>query len=222
MEETSLLTFDQLRKYLEGVNLPNSGIAAARDQVLKQIADLSFELPNVDLATSFEERAKLFEEFATKVRVFVEDCFTNQNLTNMDRVLDAAVAGTEDSAQNYMATVIAPKMTNAAMPMLHLKTTAKSIPNGFYEYHHVAVPEDAPQMVAGLAQYNKSKGDSRSDYSKSTIVDRMMLLNLKVCIPMYLMVDAIKLMKDYEDQLNRPTNATSQGIHLVGTNQINA
>lgn len=222
MEETSLLTFDQLRKYLEGVNLPNSGIAEARGQVLRQIADLSFELPNVDLATSFEERARLFGEFVSKVRVFVEDCFTNQNLTNMDRVLDAAVAGTDDTAQNYMATVIAPKMTNAAMPMLHLKTTAKAIPNGFYEYHHVAVPEDAPQMVAGLAQYNKTKGDSRSDYSKSTIVDRMMLLNLKVCIPMYLMMDAMKLMKDYEDQLNRPTNATSQGIHLVGTNQINA
>ena len=222
MEETSLLTFDQLKKYLEGINLTNSGIAEARGQVLRQIADLSFELPNVDLATSFEERAKLFGEFVSRVRIFVEECFANKNLTNMDRVLDAAVAGTDDTAQNYMATVIAPKMTNAAKPMLHLKTTAKAIPDGFYEYQHVDVPEDAPQMQAGLAQYNKSKGDSRSDYSKSTIVDRMMLLNLKVCIPMYLMMDAMKLMKDYEDQLNRPTNATSQGIHLVGTNQINS
>lgn len=222
MDETSLLTFDQLRKYLEGVNLPDIGIAAARDQVLKQIAELSFELPRVDLAESFEEQTKLFQAFTDKVQGFVHDCFNDQSLTNMDRVLDAAVEGSSESAQNYMANTIAPRLANAAQPMLHLESAARAIPTEFYEYHHIAVPEDAPKMVAGLAQYQSGKGDVRMDYSKSTIVDRMLTLNLKVCIPMYMMADTGKMMECYEAQLNRTTSPTSQGIHLVGTNQINS
>ncbi len=221
-EKKSLLTFDQLRKYLEGVNLPDTGIARARDQVLRQIADLSFELPRVDLADSFEEQAKLFKTFTDKVRNFVQACFSDQSLTNMDRVLDAAVAGTSETAQNYMANKIAPNLVYAAQPMLHLKTTARAIPTQFYQFHHIAVPEDAPNMLAGLNQYQKGKGDSRSDYSASSIVDRMLILNLKVCIPMYMMADTGKLMEAYESQLNRTTSATSQGIHLVGTNQVNS
>lgn len=222
IDENSLLTFEQLRKYLEGVDLPSVGIAAARDQVLKQIADLSFELPRVDLAESFEEQTKLFHAFTDKIRVFVQECFNDQNLTNMDRVLDAAVEGTGESAQNYMANTIAPRLTNAAQPMLHLETAARAIPAEFYEYHHIAVPEDAPKMVAGLNQYQGGLGDSRMDYSKSSIVDRMLILNLKVCIPLYMMADMNRLMEFYESELNRTTNPVSQGIHLVGTNQINA
>ena len=222
IDENSLLTFEQLRKYLEGVNLPDVGIAAARDQVLKQIADLSFELPRIDLAESFEEQNKLFRSFTDKVRVFVQECFTDQNLTNMDRVLDAAVDGTNESAQNFMANTIAPRLFNAAQPMLHLETTARAIPAEFYEYHHIAVPEDAPTMIAGLNQYQGGIGDVRMDYSKSTIVDRMLTLNLKVCIPMYMMADTSRLMEFYENELNRTTNPVSQGIHLVGTNQINS
>ena len=222
IDEHSLLTFDQLRKYLEGVNLPDAGIARARDQVLRQIADLSFELPRVDLAESFEEQAKLFQVFTDKVRVFVQACFSDQSLTNMDRVLDAAVADSNETAQNYMANTIAPRLASAAQPMLHLETAARAMAAEFYEYHHIAVPKDAPNMIAGLTQYQSGKGDSRSDYSRSNIVDRMLTLNLKVCIPMYMMADTVKLMDCYESQLNRTTSATSQGLHLVGTNQSNS
>ena len=224
-DESSLLTFDQLRKYLEGVNLPDAGIAKARDQVLRQVADLSFDLPNVNLAQSYEEREKLFKSFRYKVKTFVNTCFEDQELTSMDRVLNAAVSGTSETEQNYMANVIAPNMVRAAQPMLHLETAARAIPEGFYEYHHVAIPENAPLMLAGYNQFITGKGDNgtqKSDYSKNTMVDRMLMLNLKVCIPMYLMADTAKLMMAYEEQLDRPTNASSQGIHLVGTNQINA
>ncbi len=222
MGDNALLTFDQLKKYLEGVNLPDAGIARARDQVLLQIADLSFELPRVDLAESFEEQTKLFQEFTGKVRHFVQACFSDQMLTNMDRVLDAAVEGTQQTAQNYMANTIAPRLAAAAQPMLHLETAARAVPAEFYEFHHIAVPNDAPNMVAGLNQYQTGRGDNRSDYSESNITDRMLTLNLKVCIPMYMMVDTKKLMESYEAQLNRVASATSQGIHLVGTNQINS
>ncbi len=77
-------------------------------------------------------------------------------------------------------------------------------------------------MIAGLNQYQNGRGGHRSDYSRSSIVDRMLTLNLKVCIPMYMMADVPKLMENYENQLNKTTSAASQGIHLIGTNQSNA
>ena len=224
-QENSLLNFEQLKKYLEGVNLPNAGIAKARDQVLRQIADLSFELPRTDLADSFEEQAKLFRTFTEKVKNFVQACFSDESLTNMDRVLDAAVEGTDETPQNYMANRIAPQMAGAAQPMLGLKKAAKAAPEEFYEYHHVAVPQDAPNMIAGLNQFQNTKGNAgneKHDYSASTIVDRMLELNLKVCIPLYMMVDTARLMESYVDRIENRNSAVGQGIHLVGTTQSNS
>ena len=219
-EESGMLTFDQIRKYLEGVILSDADIAKARDQILRQVADLSFDLPNINLTQSHEEHKSFYKRFTFCFRTIIEECFDNTMLCNMDRMLSAAVSGTSETEQNYMASVIAPNMVRAAQPILHLETAARAIPVGFYEYHHVSIPNNAPLMLAGYNQFTTEERNYDT-YCKSNMVDRILVLNLKMGIPMYLMADTAKLMLAYEALLNCPTNA-SIGIHLVETNQINA
>lgn len=223
-DANALLSFTQLRSYLESMSLPDEGVAKARDRILNQIADLSFSLPRIDGANTFEQQDMLLRQFTAQMQSFVDNCFNDEELSNMDHVIDAAVSGTSEEPVNYMANKIAPRLAAAAKPMLGLLTEAKSMPTEFYEFHHIAVPKNAKNMLAGLSQYqNGTPGTEsvQSDYSSSSITDRMLTLNLKVCIPMYMMPDVHVLMKAYQEQLSKIAAATSQGLHLVGQNQSN-
>lgn len=219
------LNFKQLKAYLDGsiadpdmIRGRDESIAKARDAVLERIADDSFRLPREKTADTYSKQEDLKNEFLGMVNEFVENAFEDIGLGNLDVVLEAASQIVGEDKIKYMANTVAPRMANAAKPMLQLKTAYRTTVKSFCNFHHTSVPRDAIAIQEGLKIFNNAGvagTEKNADFTVSDITDRMIHLHMKLGIPMYLMSDVYKLRENYERVLARTGSDPCLGIHLV-------
>ena len=219
------LSFAQLKAYLDGsiadpemVHQRDMSIAKARDAVLERVADDSFRLPIERKADSHTKQEELKIQFLEMVNQFVEHAFEDIGLGNLDIVLEAASQIMGEDKIKYMANTVAPRMANAAIPTLQLKTSYRNTVKSYCNFHHTSVPRDAVAIQQGLEIYNNggvAAANQKADYTASDMTDRMMHLHMKLGIPMYMMSDVYKLRENYERVLARTNSDPCLGIHLV-------
>ena len=193
-------------------------VAKARDAVLDRLADDSFKLPLEKKADTFTAREAIKVRFIDMVNEFVEKAFEDIGLGNLDLVLEAASQIVGKDKIKYMANTVAPRMADAAKPMLQLKTSFRNKVKSFCNFHHTAVPRNATVIQQGLTAYYNAGvagNNNKVDFTVSDMTDRMIHLHMKLGIPLYMMNDVYKLRENYEIVLSRTGSDPCMGIHLI-------